>query len=383
MQRFAAAVSTAVLLGGCGLLPWGGDDEAGTPPPAAGATTVPAEAPATTAAPAVVVLSPADVPQEASTAADSVSDLVDSVPEAVDAISDTEDVVHESAAPAQAETEHSSDPTGCAETSHGEWTVGRIRDGSCAGWAEAAEGEPGTAFGLVCRWVGPREHEMAVFARYPHLDERLVVSASGFRYWILPVLRHGHESGRQNGWQAAELPAPSIEAEGGLLIARREAPPQTEAGEASPLDPQSSDLAESATTRAAGSSEAHPYDDADPARVVFAPARAVDDFATGEDALLTLFGGSNAERFGRPLELWLEGKLTVLEEAAEGETEEGEEDEPEPMLLDERAIFPLTGAAQALRIVTEDCRRLNRDASLGDEAAARLLDGFVLAQPVP
>ena len=304
-----------------------------------------------------------------------------------------------------------SDLTACAEAQYGDWIVTRIRDGSCAGYV--TEGSE-TAFGLVCRWVGERRHAMHAFAVLPpfaELNEQEPIDSLEVRYWVLPIAQF---ASAWRDWEIARVPPPWIEPERGLLTGGLDSDAADEAtgrisedleeleesgvaGTASELfgELEAADAAEVVRRLLGGLGEdddarliveqpsgldegddagalpARPSGGPHPARVAFAPGAHLERLIDGQNPILALFGDTNAVRYGRPYELWLEARITAIR------------DDEEELLEPQRAIFTLTGASEAVSIVTDDCLRLNREATFDSESSSHLLDGFAVDPPTP
>ena len=410
-QRLVAIAFAATLTAGCGLLPGGGEDSTQSLPPAQATEAVEAP-PTTTPSPllnaAQAVLSAAssvlpDSEQADFADADSEAAPDDQAPSRplLEVADDTGEPApgSEESDPAldtasQATAEQLRDPTACRHADYGAWTVTRIRDGSCVGFV--AE-NPGTVVGLVCRWTGQRQHAMDVFVILPPLAEDDEIVDLRLRYWVLPLQVFGPDGGPDDesaGWLAwtefARQPMPWTEAEEGLLLSNLALADTSDAAAAPLRESEAQHQSDTALSQSAAESPGEAEDDGDaeaeaerdpssserhPTRVAFAPDNFIDEFIDEPTSILARFGDENAVRYGRPFELWLEAKFTVLPESEE----ESDDSEPEPELLDPiRVIFPLTGAAQALRVAADDCERLNRNAAFDGETSSHLLDGFAL-----
>ncbi|WP_419910593.1 hypothetical protein [Candidatus Poriferisodalis sp.] len=259
----------------------------------------------------------------------------------------------------------------CAERTLGEWTVSRLRDGSCASrvisrestgdesitldgddrssedasGSDDAESEDATAgegvVGLVCRWVGEGEFDVEMYVQLPSYTIEEEWRGFRARLWVLPVARYASAT---RAWPAAEFGEELTTAEQGLLI-----------------------------------------EGADPTRVAFYPDDGAEDLdafsATEVGDIPSVFGARGTTRFGRPLELWIETARDVVQEEQEDQTADDEaqdvpsEEETETLVW--RAIFPLSGAAAAAEIVGEDCNRLN----LRPTYETYDIDGFVPGGP--
>ncbi len=222
---------------------------------------------------------------------------------------------------------------------------------------------------------------MHVFAVLPPFAGAGEITDVRMRYWVLPITQYASDP-----WVDWEVPAPSpspwTEPEDGLLTGPLDADRAGDAIAELLGDLDADGVAEAAEEPLGGldsddDAEAiveQPSGGPHPVRVAFAPDDLVDELIGGQDARLVLFGDANGVRFGRPYELWFEAKMTVLPD--------GEDAEPEE-LVPERVIFPLTGASEAVSIVTDDCLRLNREATFDSESSSHLLDGFAVDPPTP
>lgn len=384
-----AALALGMLAPGCGLLPGGGEDV----PPQTAAAPVETAAPTTTAA-SVDIVEVAESPllEEDSLAGELLEPLGEGVADgdgSLEVLSiperevPTETIELPSAPP---------DPTECAQTAYGKWTVARLRDGSCwayvrgVGWETGDEGEAPTFFGLVCSWVSDEQHKVNAWLWLPHVKDEVENFES--RWWLWPLTRHASE---WQDWEFAESAAPKTPADEGLLIGSLADDLPREIDEIGATEDPDSDATAQlpADISAARTLEGLARPEVHPSRVAFAPDDVVAALVLDDDASLERFGGiyltsgpdtdpgadnasepaSEAERFSqhddtaRPFELWFEAIITPKSDEGEGDEEDEEAEERY-----ERRAFPLSGAAEARRIVTGDCRRLNEPA--GDDEAA-------------
>ncbi|MYB82625.1 MAG: hypothetical protein F4X53_13505 [Acidimicrobiales bacterium] len=391
-SALACVVALTVLSAGCGLLP--GGDDASPPAPAVTQAVATTETPAATTEPSQVELvDPAAVAPDDALEAE-VFDAATQTPTTT-----TEVVLIEVEPPPVTVLD---DPTECADRELGAWTVARLRDGACAGWVRGTGWEIGgppaddTFLGLVCHWTGEeqtdagtvQQGEVKVFTVLPTIAGSAEIDPvpSRFRWWVFPLERHASAWRR---WALVPPPPPHVYHDDGLLrgplaesLAARMASPQT-TDPADALLEQSSG-AELADEPTSASADASASDGVHPARVAFAPSAVTSDLVgdqddegdgddpDGEVPVLRRYSDPEERRFGRPFEIWLEAVIWTEaeedEEASagafldpEGGGEDPEEQEPEI----ERWTFPLVGAADALRIVADDCAALNEGADPG------------------
>ena len=379
----ACGLALAVLCAGCGLLPGGNDaSPPATVAPQAAAESATTETPATTTQPSQVEL--VQPPAEAPGAALEADDFIDATPTPT---TTTEAVLIEVEPPP---VTVSDDPTECAEREFGAWTVARLRDGACAGWVRGTGWEIGgapaddTFLGLACHWTGEEEvdgetvqqGEVKVFAVLPTIAGADEVESNRFRWWVFPLERH---ASAWRSWSLVPEAPPGTDHDNGLLLgplaeslAERMRSPQADATSEQSPGTASADEPTSAGAEASASDGVHPD------RVAFAPSAATDDLAgdqdregdgddpDGEVPVLRRYSDPDERRFGRPFEIWLEAQITVAAEEDEEASAEkftnpegGGEDPEEQENNFERWTFPLAGASEAARIVTDDCAALD------------------------
>ena len=376
----ACGFALAVLCAGCGLLP-GGDDAS---PPATAAPQAAAE-PATTETPSATT-QPSQV-ELVDLAAVSPDNALEA--EVFDAAAQTPTTTTEVVQIEVVEppVTVSDDPTECAEQEFGAWTVARLRDGACAGWVRGTGWEIGgapaddTFLGLACHWTGEEEvdgetvqqGEVKVFAVLPTIAGADEVESNRFRWWVFPLERH---ASAWRSWSLVPEAPPGTDHDNGLLLgplaeslAERMRSPQADATSEQSPGTASADEPTSAGAEASASDGVHPD------RVAFAPSAVTDsllgdqdhegdgDDSGGEVPVLARYSDPDERRFGRPFEIWLEAQITVAAEEDEGTSAEefldpsAEEEEPEIEFA--RWTFPLVGASEAVRIVTDDCAALD------------------------